>query len=161
MADAATSEIDHCLLDNAIKYSLEKIGKSDLSLKSQQRDTLREIVNGRDVLAILLTGFGKSLIFHFWPLVFDFLNRQVLGSSVIVISPLNGLIRDQIEKLKRFIAVGVLQVHSHVGDKDQNAEHRSTDDNFSKYNFDQLSKFQLIFAHPEVFVDSKKVCLIE
>ena len=129
MADAATSEIDHCLLDNAIKYSLEKIGKSDLSLKSQQRDTLREIVNGRDVLAILLTGFGKSLIFHFLPLVFDFLNRQVLGSSVIVISPLNGLIRDQIEKLKRFIAVGVLQVHSHVGNKDQNAEHRSTDDN--------------------------------
>ena len=41
MADAATSEIDHCLLDNAIKYSLEKIGKGDSSLKSQQRDALR------------------------------------------------------------------------------------------------------------------------
>ena len=34
------------------------------SLKKEQEDAMRHIFNGKDVMAILPTGFGKSLIFQ-------------------------------------------------------------------------------------------------
>lgn len=96
--------------------------------------------------AVLPTGFGKSLIFQLLPFVYDFVNRETLTSTVIVIviSPLNGLIRDQIEKLKSFLTrhcLDVLQVNADV----------------DTTSYDLLLKAQLIFAHPEVFVNNK-VC---
>ena len=47
----------------AIKFSLEKLGKPDLELKREQFETIRAVcVERKDVLAVLPTGFGKSLI---------------------------------------------------------------------------------------------------
>ena len=52
-----------------------------------------------DCLCILPTGFGKSLIFQLVPFVVDHLDK-VNNSCVLVVSPLNAIISDQIEKLK-------------------------------------------------------------
>ena len=56
-------------------------------------------------MAVLPTGYGKSLIFHLLPsLFFEKLNSQRLVPSssfrpvVIVASPLNALIKDQIRR---------------------------------------------------------------
>merc|ERR1739844_2383 len=86
-------------MESAIKFALEKLQK-DVELKKEQRKTVELLVKDRkDVLAILPTGFGKSLIFHILPFVFDFIEEGGQpDSTVIVISPLNGLIRDQIDK---------------------------------------------------------------
>ena len=57
------------------------------------------VCDGKDVLAVLPTGYGKSVIYQILPDVFDIM----LGtekSIVLVISPLNALMQDQITKLK-------------------------------------------------------------
>ena len=54
-------------------------------------------------MAVLPTGYGKSLIYQLLPLVLDFFTANgspVRESTVIVTSPLNALMRDQIVKLK-------------------------------------------------------------
>ena len=57
-----------------IKYSLEKLGHPERELKKEQYEAIRAIcVQKKDVLAVLPTGFGKSLIYQVIPSVFDFL----------------------------------------------------------------------------------------
>ena len=48
--------------DRAVKFSL---GMSDITLKPKQLEALRAVVqHNRDVLAVLPTGYGKSLIYQ-------------------------------------------------------------------------------------------------
>ena len=48
---------------NAIEFSLKKLGKPKLELKREQYDAIRAICFERkDALAVLPTGFGKSLV---------------------------------------------------------------------------------------------------
>lgn len=61
------------LFDKAVDFSLEKLGKS-LTLKDKQKDIIQAIVqDGKDVLGVLPTGYGKSLIFHTLSYVFDYM----------------------------------------------------------------------------------------
>ena len=86
-------------LREAVKSVLIKRG-FEFTLKEKQLECISSIVcGGRDVLAVLPTGYGKSVIYQILPDVFDIM----LGtekSMVLVISPLNALMQDQITKLK-------------------------------------------------------------
>jgi superfamily II DNA helicase RecQ len=63
----------------------------------------------------LPTGDGKSLIYQLLPFVFDaYLGYENTTSSVIVISPLNALMVDQITKLKTHMDVTVLKASREV-----------------------------------------------
>jgi superfamily II DNA helicase RecQ len=126
-----------------------------LATLKQEQDAIYSLaIGGRDVLAVLPTGFEESLIFKLLPFVFDYLTGELLKSSAIVISPLNSLICDQIEKLKSYMEVGVLQIND-LELEDDNADGSS----HSSIAFDDTMKSQLIFAHPEVFVDNKMVII--
>lgn len=66
-------------------------------LKEEQEMAVNHLLNGRDVMAILPTGFGKSMIFTVFALA-----KQELSStktSVLVISPLKSIIDDQISEM--------------------------------------------------------------
>ena len=102
------------LFHEAIKFSLEKLGKPDLKLKREQFEAIRALcVERKDVLAVLPMGFGKSLIYQILPAIFDFLrnrrDKQEENSVVIVVSPLNALIKGQLKKLEGFLSVCVAQ----------------------------------------------------
>ena len=84
-----------------MKYGLEKVGQANITLKPKQEEILKIIaLTQKDVLAVLPTGYGKSLIYQiinnatldglygFWPET----NPK---------EPLNALIRDQVTKLKQ------------------------------------------------------------
>ena len=59
---------------DAIEFSLEKLGNPDRELKREQYDAIRAVcVQEKDVLTVLPTGFGKSLIYQVLPSMFDFL----------------------------------------------------------------------------------------
>ena len=61
--------------------------------RPMQEDIIRAILDGKDTLALLPTGGGKSLCFQ--------VPGMVLDGLTLVISPLIALMRDQVEQLNR------------------------------------------------------------
>ncbi len=53
-----------------------------LPLKPEQEECLVHILNGGDVVTLLPTGFGKSLIYQLLPIVSEKLGRRVIGLQV-------------------------------------------------------------------------------
>ena len=74
------------IIDDSIKEKF-KIDK----LKSKQKKVINAILDGKDVVALLPTGYGKSMCYLVPPMI----NNK----AVIVISPLISLMDDQKEKL--------------------------------------------------------------
>ena len=83
-----------------VKYShlLKKIGIS--KLKPEQKKIVTSILNKKDVLAVLPTGFGKSMCYV--------LPHLITNRNVIIVSPLISLIRDQEQKYKQICNTFVL-----------------------------------------------------
>ena len=82
---------------------LRKCEENHAVLKREQLLAVKNLLNGNDVLAVLPTGFGKSMIFT----VFSFAKRELLkrtgqaeAVSILVVSPLKSLIEDQIMELR-------------------------------------------------------------
>ena len=67
-------------------------------LKAEQEKALYSLLEGNDVLAVLPTGFGKSMIFTMFSVAAR--ERTPEAVSVLVISPLNSIITDQIADLE-------------------------------------------------------------
>lgn len=82
----------HNMTPQKIKYSehLRKLGVS--KLKKEQKEIINAVLNNRDSISILPTGFGKSLTYV--------LPHILTKRNVLVISPLVSLIRDQEQKYK-------------------------------------------------------------
>jgi len=140
------------LFHDGIQFSMEKLGFPNRELRLENYDAIRSIVLDRkDVLAVLPTGFGKSLIYQVLPAIFDFIQcgcePTKEESVIIVVSSLNALMRDQVEKLQQKLNVCVLQ--SADDDESQNV-------NIPK----NLQQSSLVFGHPEVFVDDRNVTKI-
>ena len=96
----------------AVDVALAACGMVDTILRPKQIACFDHIVHGNDLVAILPTGYGKSLVFQLLPFVLPVKSKK---NIVIVIAPLTSIINDQMSVLKtRGISVGVLQVpHSH------------------------------------------------
>ena len=88
---------------NAVRYALDK-SNYNLFLKVKQYKVLESLVLGRDTVAVLPTGYGKSVVFHLLPFIFDFFNAKGGDiretSIVLVLTPLNALIEDQMACLR-------------------------------------------------------------
>ena len=85
---------------------LVDIGRQRMGIKTLrlgQAEALEHILAGRDVLAVMPTGSGKSLLYQ--------LPSLVLPGLTVVVSPLIALIKDQIDKMKA-LGVAVCRVDS-------------------------------------------------
>ena len=140
-------------LDSVLEDVLRSRGQGNLILKPRQKDALQSIVfKGQDCLIVLPTGYGKSLIYQMLQSLFDKISARNLSSKdksiVIVVSPLNALIDDQINKLK---SAGVNCTSLRVcGDEVDGAfEGKILEDL-------QAGKFELVFTHPEVAVSNRQ-----
>src|SRR6266851_740378 len=73
------------------------------AFRSGQEDLVRTVLDGRDVLAVMPTGSGKSLGFQ--------LPAVLLGGTTLVVSPLIALMKDQVDELNRR-GIAAAAVHS-------------------------------------------------
>ena len=85
------SAADPC--ERAACKAAEALGFS--TLKEEQMRVIAAVLRGRDVFAVLPTGFGKTLCYAVLPAAFDFLDLDCPPSIVLVVSPLVAIMRDQ------------------------------------------------------------------
>lgn len=107
------------------------------SLRQEQQRSVQSFVegSGSDVFVALPTGYGKSMIYGMLPRVFDIL-RNTSKSTILVVSPLIGLMSDQVAS---FAARGIPAVH--VSDKHKLDERVKEDI--------QGGKFRIVLISPE------------
>jgi ATP-dependent DNA helicase RecQ len=85
---ASTTEIERLARQ---KLGIEKLHPGQL-------EAIEAVLGGRDTLAVMSTGYGKSAIYQ--------LAGEVLGKPTIVVSPLIALQRDQVEAIEEHISPG-------------------------------------------------------
>jgi ATP-dependent DNA helicase RecQ len=73
------------------------------TLREGQEEVIRSVVDGRDTLAIMPTGAGKSLCYQ--------LPGTSLPGTTVVVSPLISLMKDQVDKLHE-LGIAAVQVNS-------------------------------------------------
>ncbi|HSJ09760.1 MAG TPA: ATP-dependent DNA helicase RecQ [Longimicrobiales bacterium] len=81
-----------------------------------QEDIIRAILDGRDTLAVMPTGAGKSLLYQ--------LPALLLDGLTVVVSPLIALMKDQTDKLDE-LGVDVLTINSGLTTREQNAAEKA------------------------------------
>ena len=58
-----------------VKYALGEVGRANITLKPKQEEILKIIaLKQKDVLAVLPTGYGKSLIYQIIPPLMDYMD---------------------------------------------------------------------------------------
>lgn len=95
-----------------------------------QREIIERVLSGNDVVAILPTGMGKSLLFQ--------LPAYLMDGAVLVISPLLSLMQDQVEQLKMLGEKRVVAINSFLS-FEQREEALS-----------RLQTYKFIFTSPEM-----------
>lgn len=81
-------------------------------LRDGQQRVIDSVLDGKDTLAIMPTGSGKSLCYQ--------IPARVLGGMTIVVSPLISLMQDQLAKLEE-LGVRAVQVNSSLGAEEERA----------------------------------------
>ena len=64
------------LLLNAVTFAINKLYSHGVKLKDEQFRAVGSVLRGKDVLAVLPTGFGKSLMYQILPDVFDYMSAN-------------------------------------------------------------------------------------
>ena len=100
-ARAARRNLINRLLRNV--FSIER-------LRDGQQRVIDSVLDGRDTLAIMPTGSGKSLCYQ--------IAASILPGSTVVVSPLISLMKDQLEKLNE-LGISAVQVNSSLSREEE------------------------------------------
>lgn len=113
-----------------------------------QREVIEQIIEGKDVLALLPTGMGKSLCYQ--------LPAYILEGAVLIISPLLSLMQDQVEQMKVFGEKWVIAINSFL----QRSEKKMALQNLHHYRFIFLSPEMLARKEMQTRIESLNLSLI-
>lgn len=141
---------DILTLFKRLQIALHQGGLENVYLKPKQIICLESLFLHIDVVAVLPTGYGKSMIFQLLPF---FLPQKTSRNIVIVVSPLSSIIEDQIKILRnRGIVVNVLSTHCH---KEEEVDLFNNDIDKNEPNYWGVSvdvwsgALDILFTHPE------------
>ena len=136
----------------------------DVVLKPKQVICLEQIFLNLDILVVLPTGYGKSLIFYLLPALLYAKKHGVpkrkeqvnISSIIVVVSPLNALMTNQISRLDSSgIRATVLDVRSSEVEEEENdpeLEAVVCDFHLSDKAKLEIGHYNIVFAHPEALV---------
>ena len=128
-------------------------------LKPLQVKCFEYLLKGKDVVAVLPTGFGKSLLFQLLP---DFFPVKADKNIVIVVCPLNSIIEDQLKVLQeRGVTADVLQLASDEWETTESLfQSKNNEDNAEQSLKTPSARLlngdvQIVFAHPEALLSKE------
>jgi len=110
-----------------------------VELHPEQLEAMELVMNGRDALAVLPTGAGKSAIYQ--------VPALLLAGPTLVVSPLLALQRDQVESIKESTAPEAVAVNSSQGASETRQAWQAVSDGNAEYLFlspEQLSKDEVV-----------------
>jgi ATP-dependent DNA helicase RecQ len=129
------------LLQGALKKRLKTYLRDVFgidALRPGQEEVIRSVLDGRDTLAIMPTGAGKSLCYQ--------LPALQLGGLTLVVSPLISLMKDQSDKLRES-GIAAVALHSGLSAADERQAIRDIDSGESRFLFltpERLSKSDFV-----------------
>ncbi|XP_044170887.1 ATP-dependent DNA helicase RecQ-like, partial [Acropora millepora] len=135
---------ENCFSSSEIRDAIRSSVKNFPSineLKPEQILVIENIVRGKDVFAALPTGFGKSLTFQILPAVKKSLERSSVSHLVIVVCPLNSIIKNQVNYLR---SLGLKAAF--VGESDE----------INKQIIEGSVQIDILYGSPESFVGDDK-----
>lgn len=99
---------DICNAIETVLRNLKENGKisSSACIRQQQKEAIINIIQSKDTLALLPTGFGKSWIYMLLPLIVQELRKigfcDIFPSQPVipVIQPLNAIMQDQVQEAR-------------------------------------------------------------
>ncbi|WP_421379315.1 RecQ family ATP-dependent DNA helicase [Bacillus salacetis] len=100
-----------------------------------QEEVIQSVLEGRDTIAMLPTGTGKSLCYQ--------LPAYITGGTVLVVSPLLSLMQDQVEHMKVMGEKKAVALNSFLDYREKN------------YILRNLNQFRFIFISPEMLMAPK------
>ena len=128
-------------------------------LRAGQEEAIDAVLAGRDTLAVMPTGSGKSAIYQIAALLLD--------GPTVVVSPLIALQRDQVEGLEE-IDAGAAQVNSNVRARDRREVFEALEEDELEFVFltpEQLASEETLerlnAARPSLFVVDEAHCVSE
>ena len=98
-------EIDTALSEIESKY--------DFTFKEKQLTAIKSIIDNKDTFIVLPTGYGKSKIYVHFPEIYERVNN--VQGTVLVISPLQSLMTDQVTKLDKLKISSIVVGETRVG----------------------------------------------
>lgn len=116
------------MTEDLIKKGANALGYPDA--RPLQREVLEQVMDGKDVLAILPTSAGKSLIYQ--------IPAVVRPGPVVVCSPLVALMNDQVDRCRQQ-GLEAHTVHSHCSASERHRAQTAIDE----------GKAQILFLSPE------------
>jgi len=119
-------------VDEALIFNILKTVFGFQAFRPDQEPIIRNILNGRDVFAVMPTGGGKSLCYQ--------LPAMLMHGTVVVLSPLISLMKDQVD------AAGENGIQAAFMNSSMNADEVSDVYRRLKYN-----KIKLLYIAPERF----------
>ena len=130
--------------------------------KPKQIQVFESILDGSDVIAVLPTGYGKSCLFQLLP---GLLKSNERNGIVIVVSPLNSIMIDQLNTLKQ------LNIKADILKDPLNSE-SVMPDLFSNLNINDENEREItseikdglinvLFSHPEVLLSERGRLLLK
>jgi ATP-dependent DNA helicase RecQ len=129
-------------------------------LRPGQEEAIAAVVDGRDVLAVMATGYGKSAIYQ--------IAGVLLDGPTVVVSPLIALQRDQVADLRGDGAGGAAAVSSAVTERARRDALQDARRDALEFLFltpEQLSKPDVLAsvaaARPSLFVVDEAHCISE
>ena len=127
-----------------------KMDLKSIHFKPKQIICWDYLLAGNDVIGVLPTGYGKSLIYQLLPYLFPSTKKNI----IIVISPLNSIIEDQIKSLKSIgIEAGTIKIQDPLYSNPKLLVGEDDDDTcksiavFSDRVMNGLAP--IVFCHPE------------
>jgi superfamily II DNA helicase RecQ len=166
--------VEYIAFLSCLEFALLNSVYQGIILKPKQVLCLESVYLQNDVMCVLPTGYGKSLIFHLLPMLLfakfklrgDLLlgwrlkgiTTTVVDAIVIVVSPLNSLMSNQISRLSESgIRASVMNTKETRRRLDSDDDEVDVDIDFSQCEEIKLrdGHYHIVFAHPETLISSK------